>query len=104
MLRESSTAKGESYDLNLLLGGGSGDGNIPHGALLTAFAEAVLGPDDRRLAEIISDIRARLGDAAPIGERYVRPSRRDLLDEIAQIALPFQEQGMDVVDNRDSGR
>ncbi len=63
MLRESSNAKGEGYDLNLLTGAG-GDGNIAHGALLVSFADAVLGTDDRRLEEIRADIRSRMGDAA----------------------------------------
>jgi hypothetical protein len=63
LLRESSKAKGEAYDLNLLTGA-KGDGNIPHGALLVAFAEAVLGGDDRRLAEIREAIRVRMGEAA----------------------------------------
>jgi hypothetical protein len=63
LLRESSKATGENYDLSLLTGG-AGDGNIPHGALLVAFADAVLGSDDARLAAIRSEIRAKLGDAA----------------------------------------
>lgn len=63
MLRESSKATGENYDLGLLTGG-SGDGNIPHGALLVAFADAVLGSDDARLAAIRSEICAKMGDAA----------------------------------------
>lgn len=63
MLRESSNAKGEGYDLNLLTGAG-GDGNIAHGALLVSFADAVLGTDDRRLDEIRAAIRSRMGDAA----------------------------------------
>lgn len=63
MLRESSNAKGEGYDLNLLTGAG-GDGNIAHGALLVSFADAVLGTDDRRLDEVRAAIRARTGDAA----------------------------------------
>jgi hypothetical protein len=63
LLRESSNAKGEGYDLNLLTGAG-GDGNIPHGALLVSFADAVLGTDDRRLDEIRGAIRSRMGDAA----------------------------------------
>jgi hypothetical protein len=63
LLRESSKAKGEAYDLNLLTGA-RGDGNIPHGALLVAFAEAVLGGDDRRLAEVREAIRVQMGDAA----------------------------------------
>ena len=63
MLRESSKAKGEDYDLSLLTGT-RGDGNIPQGALLVAFAEAVLGDDDRRLQEVQAAIRDRMGDAA----------------------------------------
>jgi hypothetical protein len=63
LLRESSKTKGENYDLTLLTGG-SGDGNIPHGALLVKFAEAVLGDDDARLAAIQSEIRTSMGDAA----------------------------------------
>ena len=63
MLRESSNAKGEGYDLNLLTGAG-GDGNIPHGALLVSFADAVLGTDDQRLDEVRAAIRSRMGNAA----------------------------------------
>jgi hypothetical protein len=63
LLRESSKATGENYDLSLLMGG-SGDGNIAHGALLVAFADAVLGSDDARLAAIRSEICAKMGDAA----------------------------------------
>jgi hypothetical protein len=63
LLRESSKITGETYDLSLLTGG-SGDGNIPHGALLVAFADAVLGSDAARLAAIRSEIRAKMGDAA----------------------------------------
>jgi hypothetical protein len=63
LLRESSKAKGEDYDLSLLTGT-QGDGNIPHGALLVAFAEAVLGDDDRCLHEVQAAIRGRMGDAA----------------------------------------
>lgn len=63
MLRESSKATGKNHDLRLLTGG-SGDGNIPHGALLVAFADAVLGSDDARLAAIRSEICAKMDDAA----------------------------------------
>ena len=65
MLRESSKAKGEDYDLTLLTGA-AGDGNIPHGALLVAYADAVLGHDEARLAAVRSDLRARMGDAAMV--------------------------------------
>jgi hypothetical protein len=63
LLRASSKAKGESVDLSLIVGK-PGDGNIPHGALLVAFSEAVLGVDDERLADTQSRIRAAMGDAA----------------------------------------
>ena len=63
MLRESSKAKGEDYDLRLLTGA-AGDGNIPHGALLVSFAEAVLGRDEARLSAVRSGIRDRMGAAA----------------------------------------
>jgi hypothetical protein len=63
LLRESSKATGEKYDLTVLTGT-PGDGNIPHGALLVAFAEAVLGTDDERLLALQSEIRTKMGDAA----------------------------------------
>ena len=63
MLRESSKATGENYDLTVLTNG-SGDGNIRHGALLVAFADAVLGGDDTRLSAIRTEIRTKMGDAA----------------------------------------
>jgi hypothetical protein len=63
LLRASSKAKGESFDLSLIVGK-PGDGNIPHGALLVAFAEAVLGVENERLADTQSRIRAAMGDAA----------------------------------------
>ena len=63
MLRESRQDKGESSDLTVLIGG-AGDGNIPQGDLLVAFADAVLGEDDGRLAEAQSAIRTKMGEAA----------------------------------------
>ena len=63
MLRASSKAKTENFDLSLILGK-PGDGNIPHGALLVAFAEAALGVDDGRLADTQSKMRSAMGDAA----------------------------------------
>jgi len=62
LLRASSKAQGEHYDLTLLTGA-SGDGNIPYGALLVRFAEAVLGAD-QALLSIQAEIREKLGDAA----------------------------------------
>ena len=63
MLRASSKAKNENFDLSLIIGT-AGDGNLPHGAWLVAFAEAALGADDARLADTQVKIRAAIGDAA----------------------------------------
>jgi hypothetical protein len=63
LLRESSKATGENYDLTVLTAG-AGDGNIRHGALLVAFADAVLGSDNTRLSAIRREIRTKMGDAA----------------------------------------
>jgi hypothetical protein len=63
LLRESSKATGENYDLTILTDG-SGDGNIRHGRLLVEFADAVLGSDDAHLLDIRSEIRTKMGDSA----------------------------------------
>ncbi len=47
-----------------MLTGAKGDGNIPHGALLVSFAEAVLGSDDQHLAIVRAGILAEMGEAA----------------------------------------
>jgi hypothetical protein len=63
LLRESSKANNQDYDLGLLTGA-QGDGNIPHGALLVAFADAVIGNDDRQLAIVRAAVLREMGDAA----------------------------------------
>jgi len=63
LLRESSKAKGETYDLTLLTGT-DGDGNIPHGALLVAFTDAVVKYDEAAASALRVEIRAKMGDAA----------------------------------------
>lgn len=40
------------------------DGGVPHGRLLTAFAEAVLGSDASHRDTARREVRAALGDAA----------------------------------------
>lgn len=63
MLRESSRAKKEDYDLTLLTGT-EGDGNIPHGALLVAFTDAVVTHDADETARLREEIRSQMGDDA----------------------------------------
>lgn len=71
MLRASARATNTTIDLKVITGdgfgddsGGGGDGGIPHGGALTAFAEAVLGNDDAGLADARQRVRDELRDAA----------------------------------------
>jgi hypothetical protein len=90
LLRGSSEAKGENYDLTLLTGG-QGDGNIPHGALLVKFAEAVLGRDDQSLAAIRGQIRAQMGDAALVDAAAIAATF-NAIDRVADATgIPIEE-------------
>ncbi len=57
LLRESGEHHGEAYSLDGVRGIGAGDGGVPHGRLLLAFAEAVVAGSG------IEDARAALIDA-----------------------------------------
>ena len=90
MLRESSDAKGEQYDLTLLTGG-DGDGNIPQGRLLVEFADAVVGADDSRLVKLRSEIRALMGDAALVDAAAVAATF-NAIDRIADsTGIPIED-------------
>jgi hypothetical protein len=90
LLRESSKANGENYDLALLTGV-KGDGNVPYGALLVSFAEAVLGNDDERLTAIRSEIRAKLGDAALVDAAAIAATF-NALDRVADsTGIPIED-------------
>ena len=95
MLSESSKTKGENYDLTLLTGTG-GDGNIPHGALLIQFADAVLGNDDQRLATIQSEIRAKLGDAALVDAAAIAATF-NAIDRVADATgIPIEDNKVEM--------
>jgi hypothetical protein len=95
LLRESSKTKGGNYDLTLLTGT-RGDGNIPHGALLVQFAEAVLGSDDERLASIQSEIRTKMGDAALVDAAAVAATF-NAIDRVADATgIPIEDNKAEV--------
>ena len=95
MLRESSKTTGGNYDLKLLTGE-SGDGNIPHGALLVQFAEAVLGDDDARLAAIQSEIRSTMGDAALVDAAAIAATF-NAIDRVADsTGIPIEDNKAEV--------
>ena len=64
MLRASARATGDAVDLTAIVDDEAGDGGIPHGNLLKAFAEATLGDDGTLLSDVRQRLRNLLGDAA----------------------------------------
>jgi hypothetical protein len=95
LLRESSKTTGGNYDLKLLTGE-SGDGNIPHGALLVQFAEAVLGEDNARLFAIQSEIRAKMGDAALVDAAAIATTF-NAIDRVADsTGIPIEDNKAEV--------
>ncbi len=64
MLRASARATGDAVDLNAIVDEEAGDGGIPHGSLLKAFAEATLADDGTPLTDVRKRLRNALGDAA----------------------------------------
>jgi alkylhydroperoxidase family enzyme len=62
LLRESGRTFDTIYDLQAVTGTAE-SGGVPHGGVLIAFAEAVLGEDDATLAEARDAVQAVLGPA-----------------------------------------
>ncbi len=61
LLRASGRTDDKTYDLAVITGAAEGDGGVPHGDLLVAFAEAVVGEDDSALARARNVLTAALG-------------------------------------------
>jgi hypothetical protein len=61
LLRASGRTHDKTYDLAAVTGAAGGDGGVPHGDLLVAFAEAVLGEDDSALARARDALMTALG-------------------------------------------
>lgn len=96
MLRASATATGTSVDLTAIVDDGAGDGGVPHGGLLTGFAEAALGDDDALLNDTRRRVRDALGDAALVDAAAViaNYSALDRVADATGIPLePAKESG-----------
>ena len=61
LLRASGQTHNRTYQLATVIGTGEGDGGVPHGRLLVAFAEAVLGEDNDALVRARDVLAAVLG-------------------------------------------
>jgi hypothetical protein len=53
----------KAYDLGAVTGTAEGDAGVPHGRLLIAFADTVLGDDDTALARARAALGAVIGPA-----------------------------------------
>ena len=115
LLRASGEHNGQAIDLDAVIGKADGDGGIPGGALLAAFAEAVVGGDEDVLSNARQAVLDDLGAAAlvdacgvaatfnaidrvadstgiPIDEARVEPSA-DLRDRLGIDRFPSRMQG-----------
>lgn len=63
MLRVSSMQEGVDIDLKSVVASDAASG-LPHGRILNAYVEAVLGDDETALAAARDALRADMGDAA----------------------------------------
>ncbi len=88
LLRVSGEGTGDRYDVKAAARGGAGSG-VAHGALLGAFAEAVLGVDDTALDEARDRVLAELGPAALVDATAVVASfqQMDRIADATGIAL-----------------
>ena len=91
MLRESAKATNTQVDLKAITDDAAGDGNIPHGGILTAFAEAVLGDDEARLVDARRRVREAEGDAGFVDASAVI-ANYSALDRVADATgIPLEE-------------
>ena len=63
LLRASGQTHDKTYNLAAVTRAANGDGGVPHGQVLVAFAEAVLGENDGVLARARAALLAALGPA-----------------------------------------
>jgi|TARA_B100000315_G_scaffold202822_1_gene195629 hypothetical protein len=94
LLRASGQFTGNDYDLRAVLG--EGDGGVPHGRLLTLFAEAVLDDDDAALDAVRSELRQTLGDEALVDTAGVIATFNSI-DRVADATgIPLEEKKAEV--------
>ena len=92
MLRGSAHSQGGDIDLASLLGRAEGDGGVPHGKLLVAFSEALIGDDEAGLDAVRVQVLKDLGDAALVDASAVA-ALFDAIDRVADAtAIPLEDE------------
>ena len=92
MLRESSTADGSSYDLAVIVGDGGADGGVPHGTVLVAFVDAVLGGLDAGIAGVRASVRNAVGDAGFVDACATLASFNAVVKLADGTGIPLEDQ------------
>lgn len=86
---------GTEADLSAIIGEAEGDGGIPHGDLLAAFAEAVVGEGDRDLADVRATLLATLGPAQLVDAAGVAATF-NAIDRVADsTGIPIDEERLE---------
>ncbi len=93
MLRESNNTIGTTFDMTDVIGGVSGETDIPHADLLSAYAEAVYQRDTPLIAEKQSEIRHFLGDAAFVDCAAVAAAFHGFVRVADGTGIPYEGAG-----------
>ena len=92
LLRASSQHRGQVVDLQGVMGAVDGDGGVPNGGLLVAFAEAVLGDDPGLMSEARQALSRTLGEAAMVDAAAV-VAGFNAIDRVADgTGIPIDEE------------
>lgn len=92
LLRASSQHRGQTVDLQSVIGAADGDGGVFKGDLLVPFAEAILGEDPDLLIEARQAVSEALGEAAMVDAAAVAAGFNGI-DRVADATgIPIDEE------------
>ena len=93
MLRESYTKIGTSFEMHDITAGVSGETDIPHAQLLSAYAEAVYHRDGEAIGEKQSEIRHNLSDSAFIDCAAIAAAFHGFVRVADGTGIPYEGAG-----------
>jgi len=93
MLRESNTKIGTSFEMHDVTAGVSGETDIPHARLLSAYAEAVYHHDGDAISKKQLEIRRNLGDAAFVDCAAVAAAFHGFVRVADGTGIPYEGAG-----------